>query len=147
MGYIGSKTKGKYIKCSECKKINWVCASAIRKNNYCDRICMSKARKKIYSGNKNPNWKGGKTMIAGRPALYIPSHPRSTKEGYVYEHIVIAEKVLGRALKYIRVGHNDNEIVHHVDNNFCKNENDNFVICTSKYHKSVFHLPFKKRGV
>lgn len=41
---------------------------------------------------------------------YAPSHPRSTKEGYVYSHVLAAEKMLGRYL-------NPTECVHHIDEN------------------------------
>ncbi len=60
-----------------------------------------------------------------RPFRYIyesaPGHPRADKGGRVYQHILVAEKVLG---KYLPEGAE----VHHVDGNGKDNRNDNLVI-------------------
>lgn len=49
-------------------------------------------------GNKNPHWKGGKTLSSkGYVLIRAPEHPRSSN-GYVFEHILILEAKLGRPL-------------------------------------------------
>lgn len=55
--------------------------------------------------SENPAWKGGIHYSYGYRMIRAPWHPR-TKEGvYVWEHLLIAEKALGRLLppelKYI----------------------------------------------
>jgi len=58
----------------------------------------SKGRK---TGESNPQWKGGRQVRKdGYALVWSPGHPRSYKkgEGYVLEHILIAEKALGKPL-------------------------------------------------
>jgi hypothetical protein len=55
----------------------------------------------------NGNWKGGRTRHkAGYVMVRAPDHPRATSGRYVFEHILVAEDLLGR---YPHLG----ETVHH----------------------------------
>ena len=47
--------------------------------------------------------------------IYKPDHHRAMNNGMVYEHILVAESMLGRELI-------DSEVVHHIDG--CKSNND-----------------------
>jgi hypothetical protein len=71
-------------------------------------------------------------------ALYrlvkAPNHPRATANGFVYEHVLVAEKVLGRYMP-------DGAEVHHVDANKRNNANENLVICQDH----AFHLLLHQR--
>ncbi len=56
-------------------------------------------------------------------------HPRASSVGVVLEHILVAEKALGRPIP--RKAH-----VHHVDENPLNNASNNLVICeNAAYHK------------
>ena len=81
----------------------------------------------------NPNWKGGRGIdTGGYVSAYAPNHKKASKgHSYVREHILIAERVLGKYLP-------DNAEVHHVDGVRSNNENSNLVICDDDpYHKCL----------
>lgn len=86
------------------------------------------------AGENSSNWKGGKSVTShGYVRLQMPDGTRP------YEHIVVAEKALGRKLKSISVGHPANEVVHHVYGDKKRNTNDNLLICTHEYHVALHH--------
>jgi len=63
--------------------------------------------------------------------VLVPGHPRAGKAGYVVEHLVIAEKALGRFIP-------EGVIVHHVDEDPGNNDNANLVICQGQaYHMAI----------
>ncbi len=50
-------------------------------------------------GADNHNWKGGRIVQkSGYVRIHSPDHPNSTKEGYVLEHRLVMEKMIGRYL-------------------------------------------------
>lgn len=61
-----------------------------------------------------------------------PGHPRADRQGYVLEHIIMAEAVLGR---YLPIGAE----VHHVNSVRNDNRNSNLVICESKSYHRLLH--------
>lgn len=60
-------------------------------------------------GDKNKNWKGGKTRHQqGYIMIKMPEHPRAKSVGYVFEHILVMEQKIGRLI-------GEDETVHHVN--------------------------------
>lgn len=49
-------------------------------------------------GRFNGNWKGGRCDKGNYPMVLMRDHPRALPNGYVYEHILRAEKALGKLL-------------------------------------------------
>ena len=63
---------------------------------------------------------------------FEPSNPRATKEGYVYTHVLVAEKKLGRYLK-------PEECVHHIDENKYNNNPDNIMVFRTIADHTAYH--------
>lgn len=62
----------------------------------------------------------------------VPDHPKADKRGRVYEHIVIAERALGKSLPL-------GVEVHHADGNGFNNNNDNLVVCENHAYHLLLH--------
>jgi hypothetical protein len=81
---------------------------------------------------QSPSWKGGISLTNGYRCRYEPHHPRAHPNGYVYEHILVAERVLGRALAA-------GEVVHHIDFDKLNNAPENLHVCASHAEHMEFH--------
>lgn len=89
---------------------------------------------KNYAKKENHhNWKGGIKYIKGYRMVYRPGYPKATKQGYVLEHILIVETVLGRLIP-------EKSIVHHADQDRANNENSNLVLCEDIAYHKLIHL-------
>lgn len=80
---------------------------------------------KGLKGDRNPAWKGGRTTRSGYILVRVDGK-------YVQEHILIAEKALGRKLSR-------KHPVHHHDENRTNNANSNLVICQSRGYHNLLH--------
>lgn len=98
---------------------------------FCSRACRNKVHlnegprgpNPKLAGPNNPAWKGGRYIEPdkGYVMILMRNHPRARKNGYVLEHILVAEKMLGRPLT-------ETEEVHHRDLNRANNAPDNLKI-------------------
>lgn len=68
---------------------------------------------------------------------FAPDNPRATKEGYVYTHVLVAEKKLGRYLK-------PEECVHHIDEDKHNNSLDNLIVFKTNADHAAFHKGVEK---
>lgn len=85
------------------------------------------------SGPKARHWKGGRiTLPSGYVLVYSPDHPDANADGYIREHRLIAESIVGRRLY-------ENEVVHHKDGNRSNNALDNLEVCKSVAHHNNKH--------
>jgi len=83
-------------------------------------------------GSKNSNWKGGRTKhSSGYVLVYTPEHPRAHNR-YVFEHILVMEKKLGR---YVR----KDELIHHINGIKDDNRLENLEILTTREHSLKQH--------
>lgn len=98
------------------------------------------AAKRDQFGEKNSFWNGGKTVDEfGYVMVRQPEHPRASKCGsYVPEHILVAEKKLGRYLT-------DDEVVHHINGEKGDNRSENLIVMTRSEHTKL-HWLIRKYG-
>lgn len=89
-------------------------------NNLADRNKLSECLK----GKRSRHWKGGVTFNRGYRSIYMPSHPFCDNKGYVREHRLIMENLLGRYLL-------QNEVVHHIDGDIKNNKAKNLMLFSS----------------
>lgn len=99
---------------------------------------MSIARRKLTKGGIGHK----KDRKDGYTYIYFPDHPKSTRDGYIMEHILVMECNIGRWLK-------NNEVVHH--KNHIRNDNriENLQLMTSSEHTRFHTLERnnKKKGM
>lgn len=72
-------------------------------------------------------------MANGYTSKYTPRHPRASASGDVAEHVLVAERALGRFLPH-------GAQVHHVDGNKKNNSNRNLVICQDGAYHKLLHI-------
>lgn len=99
------------------------------------RKCIWGHTAKPLFGKDNPNWKGGrikKCKLTSYRQIHMPDHPRSHTDGYVFEHILVAEKVLGKPLL-------KGTQIHHIDGDGLNNNNNNLVACQDQAYHSLLH--------
>lgn len=77
-------------------------------------------------------WKGGRKMSPrGYVLIHTLGHPRASK-GYVLEHLLVAERAVGRLLPLPVV-------VHHIDGDTTCNDGHNLVVCPDQPYHNELH--------
>jgi hypothetical protein len=77
-------------------------------------------------GENNHAWRGGSYIEPekGYRMVRMPDHPRARVNGYVLEHLLVAEQMLGRPLK-------SGEEVHHENRDRADNRPENLRVYAS----------------
>jgi HNH endonuclease len=87
-------------------------------------------------GSSNPAWNGGvRRDKQGYILVKCPDHPHTTKQGYVRQHRLVAEEMLGRYLL-------PTEVVHHKDDDPGNNDPSNLMV----YETNAQHLAETLKG-
>lgn len=94
---------------------------------------------KARIGSKNPNWGKRKRSLTNRGYIRIRSqdHPRCSSQGYVLEHILVMEQMLGRPVP-------DGAVIHHCNGDKTDNRPFNLRLFGSNHDHLVFHAESKK---
>lgn len=93
------------------------------------------SKKKISDAHKVGGVGHRKRRQDGYIAIWFPDHPKATKEGYIMEHVLVMEALIGRHL-------NEDECVHHINFKRDDNRKENLKLMTKSEHMS-YHM--KKR--
>jgi hypothetical protein len=85
------------------------------------------------SGAEHPFWKGGRKQDKnGYFLLLLPEHHRADPHGYVYEHIVIVERLTGIVTAPPME-------IHHVNEIKSDNSPSNLVLCPDRAYHQLLH--------
>jgi len=71
--------------------------------------------------------------VNGYIAYYLPEHHLADGSGRVYQHMIVAEQMLGRKL-------NQEEVVHHKDRNRSNNSVDNLMVFKTVSDHTAYHM-------
>ena len=94
------------------------------------KIVSGETRKKMSESARDGGIGHKKKMRDGYVRIYFPDHPKSSKDGYIMEHDLVMECIIGRHLK-------DDEVVHHKNHIRDDNRKENLQLLTFKEHASL----------
>ena len=121
-----SQRKDAYWKCRcTCGKEADVQGKSLRRGD--SKSCGCRWRELALSrvGTQSPGWRGGRTKSStGYILVQAPLHPAATQCGYVPEHRLVMEEIIGRHLY-------QEENVHHINGVRDDNRPDNLELWTS----------------
>ncbi len=109
------------------------CGKAVRRGNQ-----YLYGHRNDPNGSDSKSWKGGMSHTTPRDGkngyrlIHNPLHARSGQNGYVREHILLAENALGRMLPR-------GVQVHHVNGIEHDNSRGNLVICENQMYHRLLH--------
>lgn len=92
---------------------------------------------KSGKGEEHSGWKGGRGIKTGYWTVYIKDHPRKLNNGRVFEHILVAEKKLGRYIS-------KEEPIHHLDFDRLNNDPNNLYVCKDNKDHGNVHASLEK---
>lgn len=93
---------------------------------------------RAQSGPTLPQWKGGRHYQDGYVLIWQPDHPNACGS-YVFEHILVAERAIGRAIQ-------KGETVHHRNHIRDDNRPENLQVMTRSQHNRLHRLEEGRRG-
>jgi hypothetical protein len=112
--------KGHKLSLENCKRIG---------DLHRGKVLSEETKLKISEGHKVGGIGHKKVRSDGYIYVYFIDHPKSSAEGYIMEHILVMEAIIGRHLL-------DNECVHHKNEKRSDNRKENLELMTKSEHMS-----------
>ena len=139
-----SKKNGWETPCKFCGKPVYETPSRRKaeRGKFCSKICSANSRR----GKPGPRFKPEQHSFISvcnrgngqyKQVIRRMSRDPNTFSLWRPEHVLIAEKTLGRKLK-------KGEVVHHINMDSLDNRNSNLLICNNKYHMWL-HFQYARR--
>jgi len=142
------RIKGNYYiwhACTDCGTERWVQLGKLKssrqpRNTRC-RSCAGKVFSLKMRGVCASNWRGGRIKNDGYVLIHSPNHPHADRQGYVREHRLIMEEMIGRYLT-------PQEYVHHINGIPDDNHKENLELISptnhSLYKRMCSHCALRK---
>jgi len=127
---------GVFWKCQcDCGTEKAINTSTLNGGNVKSCGCLYKETRHRGLGEDSPSWKGGEYInYSGYVMKSIPEdHPRKQYNGYIREHILIAERAIGKELP-------EGVQVHHYG---ATGDNSKIVICENQEYHFLLHIRAK----
>ena len=121
----------KYAKTKVCERCQREYKTTMKKQKFCSVACAAEAKRKfldIPDCLESASRKLDKNI--GYVRVYCPMHPDANTWGYVYEHRLIMEGILGRHLKR-------EEHVHHKNGKRWDNRPENLEVLSASEHAKI----------
>ena len=123
--------------CAWCFRDMRVYPSGLGKNNYCSLACRNAAMAE-RNRHSNPHLMTPETRAKLRARRLNTGAGRGYEKTYGrHTHRVIAEQILGRALR-------PGEVVHHIDGNKRNNAPENLMIFPSQKEHAAYHAALRR---
>lgn len=115
------------VYCKICRSKFSIYPSRLNKIKYCSKKCRT-AYQKSRTASASSNWRGGVRLHKNNTGKIYKMV--RVKNGYVYEHRIVMEKLLGKKLKR-------NEIIHHLNHDTLDNRIENLKLVTRGKHNTI----------
>ncbi len=102
------------------------------KGNFMRFISGHNLNRQPHRGQKHQRWNGGRSRQEGYIKIWTPDHPGADNKGYVMEHRLICERILGRILPA-------SVVVHHINVIRDDNRPENLVVCQNNTYHLLLH--------
>jgi len=119
------------FECPAClKRVEKIRKDGLKAKGCCHKCSRTGKRRGAYNE---------KVEISGYLYIYLPSHPKSMKTGYVAEHRLVAEKKIGRQLR-------GGEVVHHINGDKRDNRPENLKVMSTPEHSKLHAIERRRRN-